>query len=122
MPVTLPGKASPNRHFLAVAVASWGLLDKKGGSLVAWNGSQVAAHEAEKRPGNLTGEAFLWDIATAPQERELKKFLKWVIGCGIPPSMICGHDECALPRGRKPDPGGVLSQTMKELRGELARP
>ena len=112
-------KASPNRHFLAVALASWGVLTPKDGKLLAWNGSQVGPHEAAQRPGNVNGTPYWWDIATNPQEKALKKFLTWVIERGIDPKMICGHDECALPKGRKPDPGGVLSQTMKALRSEL---
>lgn len=112
-------KASPNRHFLAVALVSWGLLIAKDGKLVAWNGSQVGSHEAAKRPGNLsTGEEW-WDIATGPQEASLRKFLGWAVERGIDPKMICGHDECALPKGRKPDPGGVLSKPMRAVRAEF---
>ncbi len=112
-------KASPNRHFLAVALVSWGLLSAKEGKLLAWNGSQVGPHEAAKRPGNVAKGEEWWDIATAPQEAALRRFLGWVVERGIDPKMICGHDECALPKGRKPDPGGVLSKTMREVRAEF---
>lgn len=114
-------KLSPNRHFLAVAVASWGVLEPKDGKLVAWNGSQVGAHEAEKRKGNISEAEHWWDVATRHQEKELRKFLAWCVEKGIEPKNICGHDECALPKGRKPDPGGVLSVSMSDLRKELAK-
>jgi len=114
-------KISPNRHFLAVAISSWGVLTPKDGKLVAWNGSQVGSHEAQKRTGNLSKTEYWWDIATRGQERELMKFLKWCCERGIEPKNICGHDECALPTGRKPDPGGVLSMSMSDIRKELAK-
>lgn len=114
-------KASPNRHFLAVAVSSWGVLTPKDGKLIAWNGSQVGGHEAAERRGNVHDSSYWWDVATNPQETALRKFLNWAVERGIDPKMICGHDECALPKGRKPDPGGVLSCSMKEMRRELSR-
>lgn len=32
---------------------------------------------------------------------------------------ICGHDECATPKGRKNDPGASLSMSMPEFRAKL---
>lgn len=104
---------SPNQHFIAVALASWGRLDAAG---KAWTGTAIPIKETARRKGNLSDKIELWDIATEPQEASLMKLLSWFIFHGINVKNICGHDECALPKGRKDDPGGVLKRPMEEVR------
>lgn len=104
---------SPNKHFIAVALASWGRLDADS---KAWTGVQIPQKETAKRRGNLTDKVEIWDAATEPQEASLMKLLSWFIFHGINPKNICGHDESALPKGRKDDPGGVLKRPMSEVR------
>lgn len=108
---------SPNRAHLAVAVTSWGYLTD---DLKAWNGEAVVSSDAAHRPGNLSTHMRWWDKATPAQERALLAFMHWAMDHGIAPQDICGHDECALPRGRKEDPGGVLSQPMSKIRKLLS--
>lgn len=102
---------SPNMCHIAVAVVSWGVLDDEGrtytkkklpeNEVVEWNGKK-------------------WHKATFEQEKSLKSFLTWAVHVGgILPKNICGHDECALPPGRKPDPGGILSFSMSDFRSTL---
>ncbi len=109
---------SPNRAHVAVSLLSWGRLTKTDGSsdLVAWDGATVHPEEAAMRQGNLSPELAWWDAATPAQEEALFNLLRWFVACGIDPANICGHDECALPVGRKDDPGGVLSMTMQAVR------
>jgi N-acetyl-anhydromuramyl-L-alanine amidase AmpD len=112
---------SPNRNHLAVSLLSWGeLAYDKDKVLKSWVGTVIPAVEGAHRPAN-NGTMAWWDAATAPQEIELMRFIHWAIKTfNINPKNICGHDECALPKGRKTDPGGVLPYTMKDLRLRLA--
>lgn len=107
---------SPNRHHLAVAVESWGAVTLKDKKFKAWTGLEIPATEVARRPGNLGPSDFHWHAATKRQEMALIGFLRWCVSKGIKPTEICGHDECALPKGRKSDPGGTLSMTMREVR------
>jgi len=111
---------SPNQSHVAVALASWGHLDQvKPGVFHSWAKVLVPKAEVEQRPDNIKGVVIPWDIATNAQISSLFDVLRWFISLGISPSNICGHDECALPPGRKLDPGGVLPMSMDQLRKSL---
>lgn len=101
---------SPNSHHIAIALVSWGLLNGKGET---YTGSQIAADEIRERNGHK------WHSATSAQELSLIRLLTWLMAKGINRKQICGHDECCIPKGRKVDPGSVLSFTMEEFRSEL---
>lgn len=107
---------SCNRWFAAVALVSWGELSEVGR---AWNGAQVAPAETAVRPYNIGARRGRWDIATPEQEASLVAFLRWAVGLGVDPRNVAGHDEAAIPPGRKVDPGGVLSMEMHQLREVL---
>lgn len=97
---------SPNRHHIAIAFISWGKLNEKG---MTWTGLQI------QNP--VTRFAGTWEPATKEQEASLIRLLKFLsLSHKISPEDICGHDECAIPAGRKADPGGSLSMTMGDLR------
>jgi len=109
------GPHSPNRAHLSISLLSWGEVECLApGAFESWNGQAVTTTEVVERSGAW------WDAATAEQEASLVDALVWVVQKGIYVSQICGHDECALPKGRKIDPGGVLSMTMEELRKHVA--
>lgn len=110
---------SPNRHHLAVAVVSWGAVTLKDGNYRAWTGMPLPREEVQRREGNLGSGDYHWHVCTRPQENALLAFLRWAVSKGIKPEDVCGHDECAIPKGRKADPGGVLSLSMLELRDAL---
>lgn len=112
-------KQSPNRTHVAVAVVSWGAVTKKGEIFEAWNGFPLASSEVRRSRGNINNSLYFWHAATSAQEKQLRTFLFWALRQGIKIENICGHDESAQPLGRKSDPGGVLSLTMKDLRNEL---
>jgi len=112
---------SPNSHHVAVAVASWGAVGLKDKKFFSWAGHQIPAGEVARRPGNLGNQLYHWHAATQTQEATLMMFLRWCVSKGISPKDVCGHDECAIPAGRKADPGGVLTWTMKELRDVLSQ-
>lgn len=112
---------SPNKRHLAIALSSWGQLTKVHGNdqYVSWAGSTVPLVDVVLRRGNIDSALHYWDKATDRQEDTLRKFLEWAVSQGIRACDICGHDECAIPQGRKNDPGGVLSMMMSELRSTL---
>jgi N-acetyl-anhydromuramyl-L-alanine amidase AmpD len=118
---------SPNQTHAAVAVLSYGELEQAHNQhgdpiLVSWAGSTVKFDQAAHRPDNSKlGDMSWWDKCTPVQEHSLVSVLEWFIGCGISPDNVSGHDESALPDGRKRDPGGVLSFTMSELRDRLKK-
>lgn len=124
--VSHAGKASwngvsPNRRHISVALASWGEVKKSDDfKYTSWAGTRIPLFEVSLRKGNIDNDWHFWDVATPAQENTLFDFLKWATAQGISPKNICGHDEAALPFGRKNDPGGVLSMTMAQLRAVLA--
>lgn len=107
---------SCNKWHVAIALVSWGRLDDKRR---AWNGESIVADQCAQRPENISGRLAWWDAATDVQVRRLLEVIRWCLAFGIPPENVCGHDEAAIPAGRKVDPGGVLPMTMAELRQVL---
>jgi len=104
-PAAWRGK-SPNRHHIAIALLNWGRL----------NNGRTWAGQGIPREDIVTKKGVQWHKATAQQERALLEVCRWLVCMGIDPDMICGHDECCLPKGRKTDPGGILSYSMPKLR------
>jgi hypothetical protein len=96
---------------------SWGEVEQLApGAFESWNGQAITTSEVVRRCGDRW-----WDAATPEQEKTLLDVLSWLCEKGIDVSQICGHDECAIPHGRKTDPGGVISMTMEELRGAVIK-
>lgn len=112
---------SPNQRFISVAVSSWGYVKQDGseGFFEAWNGSKIPESCVRQRVSQFDKSIQYWDMATQEQTKQLMIFLRWCAQFGIDPNLICGHDECAMPPGRKQDPGGVLEHTMQEIRNGL---
>lgn len=104
--------ASPNRKHIAICLMSWGKLDDSGTS---WSGQKINDSDVVERK-DLFGNTFKWDKCTDIQESRLKEIIGWLSAFGIPYSSVCGHDECAIPPGRKQDPGGVLSFPVDDFR------
>jgi N-acetyl-anhydromuramyl-L-alanine amidase AmpD len=111
---------SPNKNHISLALISWGALTEiKAGIYQSWAKTFVPPSEVEIRPDNVKGLKQPWDVATLAQISALIDVLRFCIGEGIDVGDICGHDECALPPGRKLDPGGVLPMSMSQLRSML---
>lgn len=112
---------SPNLSFLAIAIVSWGLVIKRKDEFRSHSGLKIRFDEVSQRPNNIDGQVGYWHKATDPQIESLYKALHFFKDdLKINPDFICGHDECALPRGRKIDPGGVLPFSMSDLRKEIS--
>lgn len=107
---------SPNKQHVSISLVSWGHLTVRNSdqACFAWTGQQVDLKDTVWRFGTA------WDKATREQEAKLFELLCWFIDMfNISPLDICGHDECALPKGRKPDPGGILGMSMYDYREAL---
>lgn len=98
---------SCNESHIAIALVSWGHLDKDGRT---WAKTDVPEREIRSRDG------ILWHVATPQQEIALCKALMWFESIGLDKKNFCGHDECCIPKGRKLDPGGVLGFKMSDIR------
>lgn len=114
---------SPNQAHVAVCVVSLGELEEATNSNgekihTAWTGAIIK--DAVERK-DAFGMMSWWDACTQRQEHSLFSVLEWLVSCGIKPDNICGHDEAALPKGRKRDPGGVVSLSMSEIRDRLKK-
>jgi N-acetyl-anhydromuramyl-L-alanine amidase AmpD len=105
---------SCNSWHLAVCLISWGWLES---DYTSWAGVPVDPTETAHRVGNLNKKKkLIWDAATDIQQEKLFEIMRWFISYGMDPRAICGHDEAAVPAGRKADPGGVLLWTMEQIR------
>lgn len=111
---------SPNTYFLSISLLSWGEIKRDGKVFKTWSGAVLPDSEVVERVSNVNGQKYYWDAATPEQLASLSRLCQWCIDNGVPIKNICGHDECAIPKGRKSDPGGVLPMTMQEYRDFLA--
>lgn len=112
---------SPNLCHISISLVSWGHLVASSGRLRAWTGAEIPPKETALRIGNTSLKEQFWDKATGSQESALRALVVWICEHGLDPEAICGHDEACMPRGRKVDPGGVLSRQMSEFRAYIRR-
>lgn len=110
---------SPNRYFIGISLVGWGQLVEKNGKFLSEAATEVPADQVALRVGHVDDKLRYWQMSTPAQDKALLEALRWLMEQGIPAAMVCGHDECALPKGRKDDPGGMLPWTMPELREML---
>lgn len=103
-------KLSPNKYHVSICLMSWGKLTLKDDKYYSWNDQEIPFEDMAIRNN------FYWHKATIEQEKMLIAVLDWFVDNGINTENICGHDECALPLGRKTDPGGVLSFSIESIR------
>lgn len=108
-----------NSEFIGLAIDSWGLLKIKDGKRYAWPKNYGLEIQSEVNVTNVNGRDEYWEAATDPQEKSFWTLLRAILKeYNISPDFVCGHDECAVPKGRKCDPGGTLP-TMASIREAL---
>lgn len=109
-----------SRYLLGVEVACEGKLELRGdGKCYSWFGQVVPKERInfyEKDTGNI--QAGYYSSFTTAQVTALVELL-----CALKHALpyfefdlVVGHDEVAVPKGRKNDPGGSLGMTMDEFR------
>lgn len=100
---------SPNQSHAAIALVGWGWLQTVKGQYRSYAGKIIAPADVVHANG------LPWEKATDAQIASLNELVAWFVGMGISLKDICGHDECALPAGRKSDPGGMLPMKASEM-------
>jgi N-acetyl-anhydromuramyl-L-alanine amidase AmpD len=104
-----------SRYCIGMEICGAGLLDKNNKS---WYGETFdeSLVRTSKAKDNIRAGKYL--AFTPAQEKSLINFIRWQLNTNpsFDPDWIVGHDEIAIPAGRKVDPGGSLSMTMPELR------
>jgi len=107
---------------LGLEINCAGKLTKKGGKYFSWFGEEYPENEVRfvKAKENMI-EGY-YHKYTEAQEKSLIQLCLWLKSNN--PDVfnfdnVAGHDEIAIPHGRKNDPGGSLSMTMPELRKML---
>lgn len=110
------GRSAISLQCMGMEICCGGGLDKEG---KAWFGEKYPQENVrtilETKENHLRG---FYHKFTDAQEKSLVNFILWQVDTNpeFDISWVMGHDECAVPAGRKPDPGGSLSLTMPELR------
>lgn len=109
---------SPNKHHVSIAIANYGQLEPH---------SEGGVNYYKDWTGNLHDEVYakddkLYEPATDEQEQSLFDLCLWLCRAFmLTGEDICGHDECALPKGRKLDPGGIFSFHISKFRKMIDR-
>lgn len=106
------GISGMNSHFMGMEICNWGSAGKQHVS--ADKLRVISKKTANQQPG--TYEKYTPEI-----EASLINFCLWAKSKCPTFSFdnVAGHDEVALPAGRKNDPGGSLSMTMPAFREKL---
>jgi N-acetyl-anhydromuramyl-L-alanine amidase AmpD len=113
------GRSAVSLQCMGMEICCAGNLDREGN---AWFKEKYPANLVrtvlETKDNHLRG---FYHKFTEAQEKALIDFIMWQIDTNpeFDISWVVGHDECAVPAGRKPDPGGSMSLTMPELRNFL---
>lgn len=109
---------SLSKHLLGIEISCGGDLNHSGDTW--WGDSVPPAEIVEITKGRYTNEApGKYQMYTAAQETaliQLLQYLKQRDPKNFSYDNVLGHDEIALPAGRKCDPGGSLSMGMPGLR------
>ena len=121
-PTTAATTKSINKEFIGIEIVNPGHLtkDENGENYRSWFGQPYTPEQVrlfKEKTGNIYPGAYV--PYTGEQERSLIKLLLWLKGNApdiFDLDNVVGHDEVAYPRGRKQDPGGALSMTMREFR------
>jgi len=104
---------------LGLEINCAGKLTKKGDKYFSWFGEEYPENEVRfvKAKENII-EGY-YHKYTIEQEASLIQLCLWLKSNNpdvFSFANVAGHDEIAVPKGRKSDPGGSLSMTMPEFR------
>lgn len=113
------GASGVSRYCYGMEIINPGKLDGSGKS---WFGKKyTGTRKVHSSNGYVVSGEYL--PYTAEQEEALINFCLWQKATNpeFDLDWVVGHDECAIPKGRKNDPGGCLSMPMPEFRNLLKR-
>lgn len=109
------GQKSLSYHLMGMEICCAGLLDT---DLKTWFGVNIP-EELTRRVDDFNNvRAGIYHRFTEAQEESLTNFIlhQKRVNPEFDFDWVLGHDEIAVPRGRKTDPGGSLSMSMPEYR------
>ncbi len=113
------GKSSVSSYCMGMEICNAGKLDAEGKSWFGVKYEDSVIREITEAVDNQEKGKF--HKYTEAQEKSLTEFIMWQLSTNPEFSIdwVVGHDECAVPLGRKPDPGGSFSFTMPKYREYL---
>ena len=110
-------------YCMGMEICNAGLLEAKGSEFKSWFGKMYARDEVRTVTESTGGYPRGGDYHkyTDKQEEALINFCLWQksVNPEFDFDWVLGHDEVAIPRGRKQDPGGSLSMPMPHFRQKL---
>ena len=115
--------SSVSQYLVGIEICNAGKLKNiADGVYESWFGAKFKSDEVRysKKNGNIA-EGYYHKYSVA-QEEALVRLLLWLKSNNPEVfnfDLVLGHDEAAVPLGRKTDPGASLSLTMKDFREKL---
>jgi N-acetylmuramoyl-L-alanine amidase len=111
----LAGRRGVNRFSIGIEIVNWGQLRRRGQRYRRRGVRRRCAHPFCTRTGRrYTGQAPIrargryWEPYTQAQYRSLIRLTRYLVARYPTITHITGHEDIALPRGRKTDPGGAF--------------
>jgi len=100
---SLPGCGrSVNRCTVGVEIVNWGPLRRRAGGFVTHSGQPYAG------PPPVAASGGYWEPFTGAQYGALIRLTRFLMSRFPTITHITGHEDIAVPRGRKNDPGGAF--------------
>lgn len=118
------GKEGLSFYCLGLEVNCAGKLDQEGRRFKTWFGATVPADQV-RHTDDVVDARYVrkghYQIYTPNQEVAILNFCLYLYYeiPGFSIDYVVGHDEIAVPRGRKSDPGASLSMDMDSFRNKL---
>lgn len=108
-----------SKYLVGIEICCAGQLDSK---FTSWFGEKYSDNEVRHSDNVENIQKGFYHKYTAAQEKALIDLLCWLKHNNeevFSFDHVLGHDECAVPTGRKNDPGASLSVTMPKFRQNL---
>jgi N-acetylmuramoyl-L-alanine amidase len=99
---SLAGRSGVNRFSIGIEIVNWGALTKRGTSFYTHSGRRYTG------PPPVRSRGRYWEPFTEAQYRALTRLTRYLLSRFPTIRHVTGHEDIALPRGRKNDPGGAF--------------
>ena len=111
-----------SKKLIGLEIACSGKLKRKNGKYVTWFDREVKEDQVRYHPGDSNIQRGYYQIFTDEQLQSLERLIMTLYFNfeSFKVENIVGHDEVAVPFGRKNDPGYSLPVTLPEYRVYIA--
>ena len=99
----LAGRPGVNAFSVGIEIVNWGRLSQRGGRFYTWNGRLYSG------PRPVMARGGYWEPFTEAQYQSLLRLTRYLLSRFPTITHITGHEDIALPAGRKNDPGGAFN-------------